>query len=158
MEREEMDPEQFYVSMKYLSNEKTRQIIRMLYDEPLTLSELESRMTDVSKPTLSRLLKEMENNKVIDSSEIKESRPGRQRKKYFPNIRLPKLSREELRDFLERGFVIHLESPLFVAMQPSSVAAHFRMTKGLDVVAYFMKTSLMRRQASSQIPTDNSTP
>ena len=31
---------------------------------------------------------------------------------------------------LERGFVIHLESPVWVAMQPSIVAAHFRDNQG----------------------------
>jgi len=105
MDNEEIDPEQFYASMKYLSNEKTREIIRILFDEPLTLSELVSKMKDISKPTLSRLLKEMENNKVVSSSEIKESRPGRKRKKYFPKIKLPKMSREELKDLLEKGYV-----------------------------------------------------
>ena len=105
MDKEEMNPEQIYLSMKYLSNEETREIIQMLLDGPLTLSELESNIKDISKQKLSRLLRQMENDEVLHSSEVEESRPGRKKKRYSPNITLLKVSKEELKDFLEKGFV-----------------------------------------------------
>ena len=49
------------------------------------------------------------------------------------------------------SLVTHLESPVRVAIRPSRVAAHFRMTKGRLVRMYFINISFSLLAFSSQI-------
>jgi len=56
------------------------------------------------------------------------------------------------------GPVTQRESPLRVAMRPSSEAAIFRVTSGRPVVIQWSQARLSRSQASSSTPSTTSTP
>jgi len=119
--------DKYLKTMAHLSNENERVIIKeLLKKDQLGISDFEKKL-DMTKSSIMRLLKGMEEDGIVEIGELDEKRAGRKKKFYkLKNINLPGMNVQDIREFL-------LEEKLPKGVQSKEITAKFDRMKRVSV-------------------------